>query len=268
MDLVSTPAPAARLRRTVWSDVVQPKEHGSWSLAFEPVALGLLAAPSPAGAWLGVAVAGGFLARRPLKIACRDASPARRRRARGAFLFCAFIAAAGLLAAVATGGASLLAWLAPAAVAGGVFLCFDLRNGGREEPAEIAGAVAFSCLPAALVAVAGGTAANAGALAAVMLARAVPAVLLVRGRVRGAKTGRLRLMPGLVSSFLATPVAIVLACPHVPPALAVATGAALPGRAALYGCLPLSRLRPRTLGLVELILGCAYVALLGAAWRP
>jgi hypothetical protein len=52
----SPPAPMAR-----WRDVILPKEHGSWSLALEPIALGLLVAPSWAGGSLAVAVLAGFL---------------------------------------------------------------------------------------------------------------------------------------------------------------------------------------------------------------
>lgn len=49
--------------------VFLPKEHGSWSLALEPLALGLLVAPSLAGGALAGAVLAGFFARRPLKAA-------------------------------------------------------------------------------------------------------------------------------------------------------------------------------------------------------
>ena len=45
-----------------------PKEHGSWSLALEPVALGLLVAPSAAGAALAAAAVSGFFLRRPWKL--------------------------------------------------------------------------------------------------------------------------------------------------------------------------------------------------------
>ena len=40
-----------------WRELVLPKEHGSWAFAFEPIALGLLIAPSPAGGWLALAMA-------------------------------------------------------------------------------------------------------------------------------------------------------------------------------------------------------------------
>jgi hypothetical protein len=58
-----------------WSqgrELVLPKEHGSWSLAIEPVVFGLIAAPSVAGGWFGLAVLAAFFARRPVRIALRN----------------------------------------------------------------------------------------------------------------------------------------------------------------------------------------------------
>ena len=74
----STMAETPPIQLPRWSDLVWPKEHGSWSLALEPVALGLIAAPSLGGIALGMAVMAGFFARRPLKIAVGDRNPARR----------------------------------------------------------------------------------------------------------------------------------------------------------------------------------------------
>src|SRR5208283_2159794 len=54
--------PASRVR-----SVFLPREHGSWSLALEPLALGLFVAPSMAGVALALAAAAGFFARRPLR---------------------------------------------------------------------------------------------------------------------------------------------------------------------------------------------------------
>ena len=55
-----------------------PKEHGSWSLALEPVAFGLLVAPSAAGAALALAAVSGFFLRRPLKFALAAKSDSRQ----------------------------------------------------------------------------------------------------------------------------------------------------------------------------------------------
>ena len=54
--LPSDPGPLPRMTAPApASPAFWPKEHGSWSLALEPVALGLLVAPSPAGLALATA---------------------------------------------------------------------------------------------------------------------------------------------------------------------------------------------------------------------
>ncbi|MGH8022300.1 MAG: YwiC-like family protein [Limisphaerales bacterium] len=71
-----------------WRDgikLVWPKEHGSWFLALEPVALGMLAAPSGAGAALAVAASSGFLLRRPLKIVSCEQNDERWKMALASF---------------------------------------------------------------------------------------------------------------------------------------------------------------------------------------
>ncbi|MBI4622216.1 MAG: YwiC-like family protein [Verrucomicrobia bacterium] len=73
-----------------WRELVLPKEHGSWAFAFEPIALGLLIAPSAAGGWLAPALASAFFARRPLRTALGDARPAYRAAARRALLAAAW----------------------------------------------------------------------------------------------------------------------------------------------------------------------------------
>src|SRR5688572_31965504 len=87
--------------------VFLPKEHGSWSLALEPLALGLLIAPSWAGGALAGAVLAGFFVRRPLKAAF-TADLQRRREARGGLALLGMLALAGLFEAGVLGGWSAL----------------------------------------------------------------------------------------------------------------------------------------------------------------
>ena len=49
-----------------------PDEHGGWGLTAEPALLGLLVAPSWAGAALGIAAFLAFLVRTPLKLVLVD----------------------------------------------------------------------------------------------------------------------------------------------------------------------------------------------------
>ena len=58
--------------------VALPTEHGGWGITLEPVLLGLLVAPSVAGACLALATVGAFLARHPFKIVAGDRRRGRR----------------------------------------------------------------------------------------------------------------------------------------------------------------------------------------------
>jgi hypothetical protein len=58
--------------RPAWRAIALPDEHGGWGLTAEPVLLGLLVAPSWAGAALAVAAFLAFLVRTPLKLVLVD----------------------------------------------------------------------------------------------------------------------------------------------------------------------------------------------------
>jgi hypothetical protein len=257
------PAPAGRRRGAEFWDAVRPKEHGSWSLAFEPVALGLIAAPSIGGAWLAAAVAAGFFARRPLRACARETDPARRATAWRALGVCGGLAGAAFAAALATGGLGWVGWLLPTVAGGVVFAIFDARGAGREGVAEVAGAAAFGFLPAAFAVLGGCAPRVALALAFMMLARAVPTVLTVRACLRAMKTGRSSITGPLATT--AASVAIVgkldasglVAWPWVAlvGVLALRTGVLLVA--------PRPALRARTLGIIEAIAGVAFVVLAG-----
>lgn len=263
-----TPGVAEIRSVTDWRDVLWPREHGSWSLALEPLALGLLVAPSVGGAWVALAAVAGFFARRPLKIAALDARPERRAAAR-ALLAVLVIAAGGFFLAACTrsGGTEWLRWLLPVTVAGTVFLFFDLRGDGREEIAEVAGAAAFAFVPATLAALAGWSALPALALALVICGRSVPTVLTVRAYLRAEKSGERRVAPALIASALA--IAIGIACVHAgfAPWSAVGMLALLAVRAGCMLVWPRPTLRARTLGTAEAMLGLAFIVACAASWH-
>jgi hypothetical protein len=249
-----------------WRELVMPKEHGSWSLALEPLAFGLIAAPSAAGGWLALAVVAGFFARRPLRIAWRDARRERRDEAYVALAACAFAGLTALAIAIFLAGTTWLMWLVPSAVAGALFLSFDLRNGGREEAAEIAGSTAFACLPAALAVLAGAAPLSALALALVMCGRAIPTVLAVRAALRGAKTGVRRPAPALIAALAALAFGVMLVRSDLAPRTAVAALAVLAIRAIGLLVFPRPALRARTVGMIEAGMGFAFVVAVGFAW--
>jgi hypothetical protein len=256
----------ARSSVSWWHDTLAPKEHGSWSLAFEPIVLSCLVAPSVAGGYLSVALAAGFFARRPLKIAFRDQRPERRTAAMWALMGCAGVALFALAAAIALAGIDWLVWLCPAAIAGIIFACFDCHGSGREETAEVVGAAAFATVPAAFAALAGWPLLSGVALALVMLGRSVPSVLCVRAFIRAAKTGVHRNTLALVTTLLAFATVAGLANRGLVPFFAVIAMAVFVLRA--YALLVFVRpaWRARRVGMIEANLGIVFLIGLAVAW--
>lgn len=250
-----------------WWNMIRPREHGSWSLAFEPVVFGLIAAPSAGGACLAVAVVAAFFARRPLRLVFRAEDAAERAAAVGPLVALGALAAVAFSGAVWWGGLGWLGWLLPTAAMGAVFLYFDLHSAGREGVAEVAGAGAFACVPAAMAGAAGWEFAAAGALAVVMLGRAVPTVLTVRACLRAAKTGQRQPGAALVTSVVAIVAGVALMRSGLAPAAAAGLLALLALRTGALLVWPRPMWRARTLGMIETALGIAFVLGAGQAWR-
>lgn len=254
-------------RSTGPRELLLPKEHGSWSLAFEPVALGLLVAPSWAGAALALAAAAGFFLRRPLKLAVTlpDADP-RRSAARPWVAILLLAAVTGLAGAARLGGFTTLWPLLLAAPCGLLFVWFDLRQGMREAEAELAGSAAFAVLTAAFATVAGWSGPAALALAAVMLARSVPTVVTVRTFLRLGKGRAASPWPAIATSALALVLIATLAHRALVPAAAVIVASALTLRTAWL----VTGLRPdwpaKRVGILEAVLGVATLAVLAVAY--
>jgi hypothetical protein len=149
--------------------------------------LGLLVAPSAAGACLAVAAVVAFLARTPLKLAIVDR---RRRRSLPRTLLARRVAAVELaVLAILVGSALLLAssafWV-PAVIATPLILVeswFDVRSRGRRLVPELAGAVGI-CSVASMVVLADGKGAGLpAALWLVLAARAVTSIPHVREQI-------------------------------------------------------------------------------------
>ena len=244
-----------------------PKEHGSWSLAFEPVALGLLVAPSRAGVALAVAVAAGFFTRRPLKLALTLPAADPRRATAGWLALCgAALASAALAVAAAIGGWRAFWPLLFAVPFGAAFLWFDLRNEMREAEAELAGSIAFALTPAAFATLAGWAPEPALALAGLTLARCVPTVLLVRTYLRIRKNEPAARFAPLAAGTAALLLIAALAARQLVPPAAVVLGIFFWVR----GCWFVSAFRPawtaRRVGLLEAGLGTVQVGVLAVAY--
>ncbi|MFZ5496891.1 MAG: YwiC-like family protein [Verrucomicrobiota bacterium] len=263
--LPAMPLPSARSAPA--GTVFLPREHGSWSLALEPLALGLLSAPSWAGGALVAAALAGFFARRPLKAALGALATPRRVAARKALVVLSGLAFAGCSEMVVLAPWTAAWPLLPAAVLGLVFTWFDSQGESRAAAAEIAGSAAFACLPAAMATLAGLSAATALALAVLALARSVPTVLVVRGYLRMAKGGApARTLPLLATGSAALAL-LALGAAQLAPRVAGLLGVLLLVRAAwLLGpwrpAWPASRI-----GMLEALLGLLCVGVMAAAYR-
>ena len=245
-----------------------PKEHGSWSLALEPVALALLVAPSAAGALLALAGIAGFFTRRPLKFAVTlPAGDPRRVPARNGAIFFALLGAAALGGAAVLGTVRDLWPLLLAAPFGALFLWFDLRNAVREAEAELAGSIAFALLPATGAMLAGWPAPAALALAALALARSAPTVLTVRTYLRLGKGEDPSVLLPLAAAGAACAAVAILARQGLVPGSAAAMSAVFLGRTAWL----VSPLRPnwpaRRVGILEAVLGVMQLGVLAAAYH-
>lgn len=188
---MSNSVPSARApgeaRRAMIRSVALPAEKGSYSLVSEPIVLGLVAAPSWAGLALAVAALGMFLFNRPLKVYLTDR---RRKRtyertalAQRLLVIYAVVVVIGFGVALALGGWRPFVPLALAAPLLAFFAVYDQRP-GRSWQAELVAPVAFAAIAAAIAVADGWAWLPAMALWGFMAARAVPAVLFIRARLR------------------------------------------------------------------------------------
>ncbi len=167
--------------------VALPSEHGGWGLTLEPGLLGLLVAPSVAGACLAVAAVVAFVARTPLKLALVDR---RRGRELPRTVLARRVAAAELLVLAALVGTAAATAPAPfwwpalvAAPLVGVESWFDVRSKSRRLAPELAGAIGV-CSVTAMIALADGDSARlAAGLWAVLTARVVTSIPHVRDQI-------------------------------------------------------------------------------------
>jgi hypothetical protein len=173
--------------RSRWKSIVLPSEHGGWGLTLEPVLLGLLIAPSVAGAAIGVAAFFAFLVRTPLKLALVDV---RRDRWLARSALALQIAIAELVALVVLALVSTVvsgsAWMVPIAAAVPfvlVQLWFDVRSRSRRLIPELCGAVGMAAVVAAIVMAAGKPGRLAIAAWLVLAARSIGAIPFVRVQI-------------------------------------------------------------------------------------
>lgn len=257
-----SPAPSGRPAAPVPVTVFLPKEHGSWSLAFEPLALGLLLAPSaPGGALLAAAMAG-FFARRPLKAAFAAPHSGRRRDAREALVMLLALVMTGAFEVLVLGDFTALWPVLLALPCGALFAYFDGQGEGRAAAAEVAGSATFALLPALFASLAGWSAPAALALATLALVRSVPTVLTIRTFLRQRKGERVSGLVPVLAAIAGLLLVLRLTREGLLPWLAGVAAAVLLARTLWLT----SPWRPtwtaRQAGIAETMLGLAYCGLL------
>jgi hypothetical protein len=254
--------PVDRPARSAWRAVAVPSEHGGWGLTVEPVLLGLLVAPSMAGAALAAGAFVAFVVRTPLKLVLVD-------RWRGRWLPRTRLASAiagielavlGALAVVA-GLAAGWAWIVPVAVAGplvAVELWFDMRSRGRRLVPELAGAIGIGSAAAAIAVAAGEPATLAVGLWLVIAARAVASVPFVRVQIDRLRHGQAK----TTVSDWAQLAGVALAAAAVAVDVQLAAGAAAIAALAVgqFAWVRRTPIPAKRLGLRQLVLGLAVVA--------
>lgn len=183
----------ATAERSQLRAVAMPTEHGGWGLTLEPVLLGLLVAPSRAGALIGLSAFVAFLARTPAKLVAVDR---RRERWLDRSRLALAVASAEVLLIVGLVGVATWSagwrWWVPVLVAlplVAVEWSFDVRSRGRRLVPELCGAVGVAASVAAIV-IAGGDAASLAVGCWMVLAgRSLGAIPFVRSQIVQARRG-------------------------------------------------------------------------------
>ncbi len=270
---IPTERPNRDGRRAMARSVALPAEKGSWSLVSEPIVLGLVAAPSWAGLALAIGALGMFLCNRPLKVILADRRRGRRyERTALAWRFgLAYAAVAAVAMAVALALAGWRPFL-PLALAAPLLLLFTVydQRPGRSWQAELAAPVAFAAIVAAIAVADGWAWTPALALWGFMVARAVPAVLFIRARLRLDKGRPAGPGESAMAVFAAHVLALVavaaLVWPGWLPWTAVLAAALLLARA-VWGLSPWrGQLSPVALGFLETGFGLLAVLLVALAY--
>lgn len=260
--------------RAAVRSVAVPVEHGGWAFLFQPIALGLLVAPSWAGLALAFAALFVFLTHQPLKIALGDWR--RGKVYPRTHLAWRFVAGYGLAAVVAAALSALggrpLFWLPLAAGAPFALLqlAMDARKQSREAVAEIAGALALGSLAPALAVLGGWDATRVWSLWPLLVCQVVPAILYARARLRLERGQPIAPQGVWLAHGMGLVVAGVLAWAGTGPWLAVAGMAIMLARAA-HGLSRWRRpARASQVGVQEVVFSVIYVLLtaMGLAVQP
>ena len=251
--------------------VALPAEHGGWALIFEPIALGLLVAPSLAGLLIGAGAFACFLARHPIKLAVGDRRKHQvlRRTSfadRFALLYITLAVVFFALVVASTNTEDLLPLLVAVPLVL-VQLIYDGLGHSRKLIPEIAGALGVGSISTAIALAGGWPRATAYALWIIIACRHVPTILylrvvLSRRRQRQAVTVN---GPVIAVQLLALLIVLVLFFLKMAPALAIIVFFVLFVRAVVV-LLTQSALTPKRLGISEIVFGVFAVLTIAAGY--
>jgi hypothetical protein len=262
---------AAQTRARV-RPVALPVEHGGWGLTLEPIALGLLVAPSPAGFFLALATLSAFLARHPLKIIAGDRWRRGRRFPRTALaerfaLLYSLVAATSLVAAIACAPNHNFLWvLVAVSPLAAVQLAHDAAGRSRALLPELAGSVAMASAASAITLAGGWALLPSLALWALLATRLVPSILYVRVRLYRIRGGTASPLPTLVAHLLGLAVVMLLVCLKLLPVLALLPPIILLLRAALGCSAQHSMVTVKQVGVREVVFGATTVIAVAAGY--
>jgi hypothetical protein len=255
--------PPAHSQVTRIKTVALPVEHGGWGIALEPVALGLMVAPTVAGIGLAVATMGSFLSRHPLKLLAADHRNKRRfprtKIAERFALLYGAVAVLGLLVAFfASSGKQFLWPLLMAAPLAMVQLIADAKGESRALWPELAGSTAMAAIASSIALASGWAWPESLGLWAVLAVRVVPTILYVRARLKRLHGEEAGATPVLIAHLAALVSVIWLVWLKALPMLAAGALTIL----LLRAFLGLLTERPRTaksIGISELCFGALTV---------
>lgn len=252
--------------------VALPAEHGGWALIVEPVALGLLVAPSVGGLFIGAGALAAFLARHPLKLAIGDRRKNRilNRTSfadRFALLYVSMAIVFFTLALATLPREFLLPFVIAAPLVFVQFL-YDARGQSRKLIPELTGALAVGSISTVIALAGGWSRPMAFALWIIVACRHVPTILYLRvllsrrrQKQRPAANGAV-----IVVQLLPLIAVYVLLLFKIAPAVAMVVFVVLFGRA-LIGLLNQSEPTPKTLGISEILFGTFAVLMVSAGYR-
>jgi YwiC-like protein len=256
--------------RISWKALALPTEHGGWGMLGEPLLLGLVLAPSAAGACLLVASVSAFLARHPLRLALSDRRRGPRRprtlaAERIALAYAAVAIAAGAGALTLSGPRPFMPLLAVAPLAL-TQIGFDARLEGRKLAPQLCGGVALAALAPALMLAGGWALAPSLAAGALVAMKAISSVLYVRTRLRLDRGQPPPLFPALAAHAIPVPAAALMSLAGWAPWVAVAAAAALLLRA-VHGLSSRRRIaRAQAVGFQELAVGIGFTLILAVGF--